>query len=240
MKNIAIIPARSGSKGLPNKNIRLLNGVPLMAYTIKAALDSGVFARVMVSTDSEEYACVAKEWGAEVPFLRSAKTATDTSSSWSVVREVLDKYKEKGEIFDTVALLQVTSPLRNGEHISEAYRLMEQKNANAIISICKTPMPIEKCRHLSEDLCMNSFCEKEGEYRRRQNFKPAYHDNGAIYLCQTDAFLRQVSIFDNACYGYEMDRLHSTDVDELEDFTIAEALIRYLPEYQNYFEIANS
>ena len=89
MKNIAIIPARSGSKGLPDKNIKILNGVPLIAYSIKAALDSGVFDTVMVSTDSEKYAEIARNYGAEVPFLRSEKNSSDTAGSWDVVKEVL-------------------------------------------------------------------------------------------------------------------------------------------------------
>ena len=111
LKSIAIITARSGSKGLPDKNIRPLNGVPLIAYTIKAALDSGMFDTVMVSTDSEKYAEIARKYGAEVPFLRSAATSGDKSSSWDAVKEVLAQYKSQlGKTYDLVALLQVTSP----------------------------------------------------------------------------------------------------------------------------------
>ena len=111
LKSIAIIPARSGSKGLPDKNIRPLNGIPLIAYTIKAALDSGMFDTVMVSTDSEKYAEIARKYGAEVPFLRSAATSGDKSSSWDAVKEVLAQYESQlGKTYDVVALLQVTSP----------------------------------------------------------------------------------------------------------------------------------
>ena len=112
MKNIAIIPARSGSKGVIDKNIRDLHGKPLMAYTIEAALGSGVFDEVMVSTDSEKYAQIAREWGAAVPFLRSERTSTDSASSWDMVDEVLGEYEKRGRIFDTFCLLQPTSPLR--------------------------------------------------------------------------------------------------------------------------------
>lgn len=115
MNNIAIIPARSGSKGLPDKNILDLNGHPLMYYTIKAALKSGCFDTVMVSTDSEKYADIAKSCGAEVPFLRSEELSSDTAGSWDVVREVLTQYKVMGNSFDYVALMQPTSPLRNAE-----------------------------------------------------------------------------------------------------------------------------
>ena len=120
MKNIAIITARSGSKGLPHKNIKLLNGKPLMAWSIEAALKSGMFDTVIVSTDSEEYARIAREYGAEVPFLRSEATSGDNANSWDTVAEVLDNYRKLGREFDTFMLLQPTSPLRSAEDIQRA------------------------------------------------------------------------------------------------------------------------
>ena len=138
LKSIAIIPARSGSKGLPDKNIRPLNGIPLIAYTIKAALDSGMFDTVMVSTDSEKYAEIARKYGAEVPFLRSAAISGDKSSSWDAVKEVLAQYESQlGKTYDVVALLQVTSPLRTGAQIAEAFEKMEQMDANSVYSFGK-------------------------------------------------------------------------------------------------------
>ena len=113
MKNIAIIPARSGSKGIPDKNIKDINGKPLIAWTIEAAIKSNMFNCVMVSTDSDKYADIARNYGAEVPFLRSSENSSDTSSSWDVVREVLLKYEEMGFLFDTFTLLQPTSPLNS-------------------------------------------------------------------------------------------------------------------------------
>ena len=115
MKAIAIIPARSGSKGLKDKNIKLLNGKPLIYYTIKAALDSNCFDEVYVSTDSEKYRDIAIECGASVPFLRNTENAGDKSSSWDVVRECLAKYKEIGKDFDCFMLLQPTSPLKQSK-----------------------------------------------------------------------------------------------------------------------------
>ena len=105
MRNIAIIPARSGSKGLPDKNIKLLQGKPLLAYTIEAAIKSGCFTEVMVSTDSEKYAEIAWEYGAKVPFLRSKVMSSDTASSWDMVEEVLDNYKQLNQEFDSFCLL---------------------------------------------------------------------------------------------------------------------------------------
>ena len=122
MKNIAIIPARSGSKGLKDKNIRLLNGKPLLAYSVEAALESEQFDEVMVSTDSEKYAEIAKEWGANVPFLRSAELSSDTATSKDVILDVLKRYAESGQVFDTFSLLQPTSPLRTAENICRVFQ----------------------------------------------------------------------------------------------------------------------
>ena len=152
-----------------------------------------------------------------------------------MVKEVLDKYARRGESFDTLALLQATSPLRTGTHIQEAYDLLEQKNADSVVSVYQIPMPIEKCRHMEDDLRLGVFAEKPGEYRRRQNFLPSYHDNGAIYIWRTEKFSLDVSIFTDDGFGYEMDKIHSTDVDDLEDFAIAEAIVNHLPEFRNYF-----
>lgn len=117
MGNLAIIPARSGSKGLPGKNKKPLLGKPLMAYAIEAAVESGLFKAVHLSTDSEEYAEIGRSWGAEVPFLRSLRNSSDTASSWDAVLEVLEQYSRQGREFDTVMLLQPTSPLRTAEDI---------------------------------------------------------------------------------------------------------------------------
>ena len=137
MNNIAIIPARSGSKGLKDKNIKELDGKPLMAYSIEAALKSNQFETVMVSTDSKEYAKVASEYGAEVPFLRSEKTSTDEAGSWDVVLEVLSNYVGLGKTYDTVCLLQPTSPLRKVDDIINSYKMLEEKRADAITSVCE-------------------------------------------------------------------------------------------------------
>ena len=112
MKNIAMIPARSGSKGLKDKNIRLLNGKPLLAYSIEAAIQSKLFDEIMVSTDSSYYADIAEKYGAKVPFLRSEGNSSDSASSWDTVQEILSFYRNAGEEFDSFCLLQPTSPLR--------------------------------------------------------------------------------------------------------------------------------
>lgn len=123
MGNIALIPARSGSKGLKDKNIRKLNGKPLIVHSINAAIESKIFDEIMVSTDSELYADIAKDSGASVPFLRSQEQSSDSAGSWGVVKEVLQNYKKLGKTFSTVCLLQPTSPLRRADDIIEAYQI---------------------------------------------------------------------------------------------------------------------
>ncbi len=236
MKNIAIIPARSGSKTLPDKNILPLNGVPLIAYSIKAALDSGMFDTVMVSTDSEHYAEIARSYGAEVPFLRSEKNSGDRSASWDVVKEVLHCYGEMGQEYETVALLQPTSPMRAAKDIKKAFDILDERQANAIISVCELDAPFAICNVLPEDHSMVDFLYERGFYPRRQALQTMHRPNGAIYLYKIEALYNQLSIYDANCFAYVMDKTHSVDVDTLEDFEIAGALIKYLPEYQGLFD----
>ena len=162
MKNIAIIPARAGSKGLPDKNIKLLNGKPLLQYSVEAALGSGCFDKVMVSTDSGKYAEIAREAGAEVPFLRSAYTSTDKASSWDMVEEVLDGYGRLGHTFDTFCLLQPTSPMRTAEDIARAYGILREKNAFAVVSMTELEHPLSWCGLLGQEDSLDGFIKKSG------------------------------------------------------------------------------
>ena len=186
-KNIAIITARSGSKGLPDKNIRPLAGIPLIAYTIRAALESGLFDTVMVSTDSEEYARISREYGAEVPFLRSAETSGDTAGSWDVVREVLKNYKELGKEFDYICLLQPTSPLRTGEDIRDAFAFMEERGANNLITCTETGFAFSQISMLTDsylvtDAIRTAPINADSYKLRRQDAQKTYRANGAIYI----------------------------------------------------------
>ena len=126
MRNIAVIPARSGSKGLKDKNIKELCGKPLLAYSVEAALKTGIFDRVHVSTDSTVYQQIAVKYGADVPFLRSSEMSSDIASTWDAMRYVLSEYQNIGEKFDTITVLQPTSPLRKDEDILGAYELFKK------------------------------------------------------------------------------------------------------------------
>ena len=226
MKNIAIIPARSGSKGLKDKNICLLNGKPLLAYTIEAALNSKCFDTVMVSTDSKKYAKIAEEYGAEVPFLRSKETSADNSSPWEVVKEVLGNFKASGKEFDTFALLQPTSPLRSAKDIKNAYKELEEKKANAVVSMCELECSMHLVNTLPENLSMKGYISNSQYNKRRQDIRPYYRFNGAIYISRVKSFVKHMNIYNDKCYAYIMDRNRSYDIDNKDDLKIVEALLK--------------
>lgn len=226
MRNIAIIIARSGSKGLKDKNIRPLNGKPLLAYTIEAALQSGCFDTVMVSTDSRKYGKIAKEYGAEVPFYRSKETSQDSTSPWDVVKEVLEQYKARGEEYDTFALLQPTSPLRNAEDIQKAYKEFEEKKANAVVSMCELECAIHLVNKLPKSLSMKGFITEKQYNKRRQEIEPYYRFNGAIYISKVKTFYKHMNIYEDKCYAYIMDRNRSYDIDSEDDLKIVEAIMK--------------
>ena len=225
MKNLAIITARSGSKGLPDKNIKELAGKPLMWYTINAALISGMYDEVMVSTDSERYAEIAISCGAKVPILRSDVNSGDTASSWDVVREVIEYYKKQGEVYDTVTLLQPTSPLRTHNHIIEGFELLKEKGANSVIGVVEEEHSPLWANVLPEDMSMEGFINKGLLGIPRQELKPYYRINGALYIVKTDVLDQINDLYDNKCYAYIMNREASVDIDTEFDFKMAEVIL---------------
>ncbi len=226
MKRLAIIPARSGSKGLKDKNIRPLCGKPLMAYSIEAARESGLFDVIYVSTDSEEYAKIAKEYGAEVPFLRPASLATDSASSWNAVKQALHAFEEKGLVFDEIALLQPTSPLRTAEDIQNAHRLFCEKEALAVIGVCPMEHSPLWSNTLPEDGSMKSFISTDLLQRPRQEMPVYYRINGAMYYIKKECLEHIGELYENKCFAYVMPGERSVDIDSALDFYLAEALLR--------------
>lgn len=222
MRNIAIIPARSGSKGLKDKNIKDLCGKPLMAYSIEAAIKSNVFDEVMVSTDSTVYADIAKNYGARVPFLRSDFASSDSASTWDAIVEVIQGYKKLGERFDSVCILQPTSPLRTANHIVEAYETFYSKKAESVVSVCLTDHSPLWENILPKDDCMDGFLSREiNADDRRQDLEDFYRINGAIYICGINEALT-FDLYNKGCYAYKMSRKESVDIDDDDDFELAE------------------
>ncbi len=222
-KILAIIPARSGSKGLKDKNIKNLNGKPLIAYTIEAAKESGLFEDILVSTDSVEYADISRQYGAIVPFLRDEKLSGDTASTVDVIMDVFTKMKLFGKEYDSFVLLQPTSPLRTEKNIIEAYNLFVEKSANSVVSVCEVDHNPLLTNLLPNDLSLDNFIKKENNIRR-QDLGKYYRLNGAIYISKVDYYLKYKNFYEKNSFAYIMDKRNSVDIDDEIDFKLAEIL----------------
>ncbi len=227
-KILAIIPARGGSKRLPGKNIRLLGGIPLIKHTINAVIHSKYVDKIIVSTDDKQIASVAKESGADVPFLRPAELSTDTANTFSVVEHALLFLKKKpGQEYDYILLLQPTSPLRTSKDIDASVELLEQKNADAVISVCECEHSPIWSNTLPENLSMNKFIKEEYANIRSQDLPTFYRLNGAIYLVDIKRLLdEQDFILKEKSFAYVMDSNKSVDIDNEIDFKLAEILLQ--------------
>lgn len=227
MKILAIIPARSGSKGLKDKNIKPLCGIPLCAYTIKAAQESGVFSEIHFSTDSQEYARIAESYGASVPFFRRKELATDSASSWDVVKDVINEYRKKNMEFDAAMLLQPTVPFRSAEDICNCVKMLGERSAGAIVSVTEPDHSPFWCAELPDDGNMRIYHEKIEYLTARQRLKKQYILNGAVYLFRTDHLFACKSIYEHDCYAYVMPRERSMDIDSQDDFDLCEYFLSH-------------
>ncbi|HAU32283.1 MAG: Acylneuraminate cytidylyltransferase [Desulfotomaculum sp. 46_296] len=223
-KILGIIPARAGSKGVPGKNIKPLAGKPLIAYTIEAAQASCVFDFLLVSTDGEDIAAASLSAGAAAPFLRPAELATDSAKSSDVLRHAMAWCEDRGEKYDWVAILQPTSPLRSPEDIVNSCKLMIERQAQAVVSVCEISHHPWLSNTLPDDHCLEHFIRPEANQPRQQ--LPAFYQlNGAVYLIQWDYFLNNDSFYGPQTYAYVMPRERSVDIDTLLDFALAEVLL---------------
>ena len=220
---LVIIPARGGSKRLPRKNLLDLCGKPLIAWSIEAALKSKYISKVIVSSDDEEILNIAKEYKADF-IKRPDELASDTATTFDTLKHTL----ENVEKYDYVVLLQPTSPLRTEKHINEAIELLEEKNADAIISVCEMEHSPLWSNTLDENLDITNFLRDEVLNKRSQDLPKYYRLNGAIYICKTDKLLQNKGFFlKENIYAYKMNKKHSVDIDEEIDFIIAEKLMQH-------------
>ena len=220
-KFLAIIPARGGSKRLPRKNILELCGKPLIAWSIEAGQKSKYIDKVVVSSDDGEILDIAKKFEADV-LRRPNNLATDTSTTFDVIKHILDNI----EGFDYIVLLQPTSPLRDENHIDMAIKLLQDKNADAVISVSETDHNPLWSNTLDDSLSMKNFLKDEVLNKRSQDLKKYYRLNGGIYICETNKLLAQKSFFlKENIYAYKIDKQSSIDVDDETDFKIAETFM---------------
>lgn len=226
MSKIAVIPARGGSKRIPLKNIKEFNGSPLISYSIKAALESKLFDKVVVSTDDEKIASVAKSFGAEVPFLRDKSLADDFTGTFAVVKDAYLKLKNFFSSLDTVCCIYATAPLLKAKHLQEAYNLMQNAQAKSVISICEFPFPIQRA-FVKDDNGNLSYREPKYAPMRSQDLQKCYQDCGLFYFYDK-------SYFEDAkghlSIGYEMPRHRVIDIDTPEDWDYACAMAKAVEE----------
>lgn len=225
ISHLAVITARSGSVRLPGKNVRLLNGKPLMAWSILAARDSNLFNRIILSTDSSVYADTGQRYGAEVPWLRAPGLAGDEVSSIDVILDILNRFEDEGKHFSHVTLLQPTSPLRKASDIIAAWQLMKQKCAGAVVSVCECEHPPQWSNTLPEDLSMKDFIRPETLVLRHE-LEQYYRVNGALYMAETSLFRKYRSFFTPETFAYVMPQERSVDIDTETDFILAATLMK--------------
>ncbi|HGY1166235.1 acylneuraminate cytidylyltransferase family protein [Citrobacter freundii] len=222
--NVAIIPARAGSKRLPGKNIKLLAGKPLIVWTIEAAITSNLFDVILVTTDSEEIANIARAAGASVPFLRPSELSTDTSSTNEVISHAVDWIEQNVGTVSCVTLLQPTSPLRTADDIAQAMNMYDTKQASAIVSVCLTEHPIQFCNTLPIDLSMAGFIKTQNN-KRSQELEPSWRLNGAIYIFDRKYVSNLTNLYEQNTFAYIMKRESSIDIDQELDFILAEIIL---------------
>ncbi len=226
---IAIIPARGGSKGLPGKNIKVLNGKPLIAYAIEAALKADCIDEVIVTTDDDNIADVARKYGAQVPFIRPEYLATDTASAIDVYLYAIDfLMKKKNQKIDKFMVLLPTAPFRTEEHIDDAYNLFTEKKSNTLVSVtmAETPPGWYLTKDADEMISNCGFGRKDAYMANRQNDNAYVIPNGAIYILDYDLLKNERTYYCENTVGYLMSRRDSVDIDTMDDFLYAEFLMK--------------
>ena len=220
MTSLCIIPARGGSKRIPRKNIKLFMGKPIIAYSIDAALTSGVFDEVMVSTDDEEIAGIARQYGATVPFFRSAETSNDYASTVDVLLEVVNRYKESGRVFDTICCLYSTAPFVTAERLKEARNKISD-TVDASFTIVEYSYPVQRSLRINDS---NYVEMKYPEHlkSRTQDLEKVYHDAGQFYFVKTDALIAERTVWCKRTVPIILSELEVQDLDTLSDWKLAE------------------
>ena len=224
---IAIIPARGGSKGLPGKNIRLLAGLPLICHTVNAALNAKLITRVIVSTDNEKIASIAKECGADVPFMRPDELASDKSMVMDAYLYTIDTLAKEANIkIDSFIALLPTAPLRSPKDIDEAIEIFNTNEADSVISVTAPEVPGEWYKRINKNGILEDYFSNTNAIKNRQEFNKSYIPNGAIYIFNTEKLRISRQYYMDKTLPHIMPRERSADIDEFLDFEWAEFLLQ--------------
>lgn len=227
MSVIAVIPARSGSKRIPHKNIKTFCGKPMMAYSIEAAKNAGIFDRIIVSTDSEKIASTAKELGAEIPFMRPRELADDQTGTDAVILHALKRLMEDAEKIDYICCIYATAPFVKAEYIIKGYNILRDNNATSCFSVTTYPFPIFRSLKINSQNRLEMFWP---EYRetRSQDLPEAYHDAGQFYWANVKNYLKEKQFYSKDAVPVILPRYLVQDIDTPEDWETAEKMYSVL------------
>jgi CMP-N,N'-diacetyllegionaminic acid synthase len=220
---IALIGARGGSKGIPGKNIKDLAGKPLIAHAIDAAKAVKDLKRIVVSTDSEEIAAVARKFGAEVPFMRPPALAQDNSNAIDAYLDAVFRLRSAGDPVNEICVLQPTSPLRTPEDIRAALEIFRVRKADCVVSVCEAPHPVSWYRRIDPAGVLRPVFEATG--RNRQEEETLFIPNGAVYVFRADFLAQRQGYYSDSCFPYVMPRERSIDLDTPFDWKMAEMFL---------------
>jgi CMP-N,N'-diacetyllegionaminic acid synthase len=231
---LAVVPARRGSKGLPLKNIRPLHGKPLLAWPIAAARGSRYVDRVVISTDDAEFAEIAKQAGADAPFLRPAELASDTAPSFGFIEHAIDTLEASGDTYEYFVLLEPTSPLTEASDVDAALEMLDSRRADADAIVGVTPIvnthpAFAVCLH-DNGLIRPYSAATFADMPRRQDIPPLYCPDGTLYISKIDALRRERGFYHQRTLSYVTPRYKSFEVDDLVDFICIEALLAHRDE----------
>ncbi len=229
MANLAIIPARGGSKRIPKKNRKLFLGKPIIAYSIEAAIGSGLFDEVMVSTDDPEIAEIAKKYGAKAPFLRTAKNSDDFATTVDVLKEVITKYSEAGTSFEYACCIYPTAPFITSEKLNDAFRLMQTENFDSVFPVMQFSYPIQRALKVDKGSKITLF-QPEHLNTRSQDVEPAYHDAGQFYWFKSSILEHDAKLWTDNSGVIIIKDTEGQDIDTLSDWKIAEWKFKALHE----------
>jgi len=223
--NIAIIPARGGSKRIPRKNIKEFCGKPLIAYSIETALNSKLFEKVLVSTDSEEIAAIAKQYGAEVQ-IRPVRLADDFTNSGEVVEYVVQTLEKQGEVYEYICTIYATAPFLQERYLQDGFVKLQNSDANNAFSVASMPFPIQRTFKITKDGRCKMF-DKSNFYKRSQDLEEAYQDAGQFYWSKRNSKSEDI-FFGKDSIPIVLPRHLVQDIDTMEDFTRAEIMYKVL------------
>lgn len=229
MKILAVIPARGGSKGVPRKNVKILGEKPLIAFSIDSAVESTMLSRVIVSTEDSEIANCAKEYGAEIPFLRPQFLAEDTTPTLAVIQHLIQEFEEQGQFYDAICLLQPTSPFREKGFVDKAISNFISAGTDSLVSVLEVPHEFNPhwVFEVNDKGCLNISTGESQIIPRRQELPKAYHRDGSVYLTKVEV-IKQGSLYGNSVAYVESNRESHVNIDTMSDWEEAEKKYKIL------------